>query len=411
LARECIAKDCSRVHRPGQRPSRLEKRPTPVVQTEAEKLRPIKSEKADRSIPLADAPREPSEDDAVETPIVAQWEEGEWGRMDDDDAALTEPPTAPGSPVLRLFGLQPSFSMSSDSSGSSWVAPARGAHAEEYGWATDSSDSIGPSTPRWDAQPARNGGPKAPHPFASRDRSHPLAERFDMEARGPSSWQFPPRDPVFERPHDARPSCFNFSQGNCNNGESCKYAHRPMPICRQWAQGLECQYGTACKYRHTREPEHATHQRAPSASTFASRTDRPSAICYQWARGLQCKYGDACRYRHSDQPARHTFSEPSEYPLPICQRWAIGVECPLGDACQFRHPQAGHAHVPEQDVSSSLSLQLPYSSSCSRTRSAWTLHEDFASSGRHALAVISKIPLSHHAQRTSRRWWIQVFGA
>jgi hypothetical protein len=301
--------------------------------------------------------------------------------MDDDDAALTEPPTAPGSPVLQLFGLRPSFSMSSDSSGSSWVAPARGAHAEEYGWATDSSDSMGPSTPRWDAQPARYGGPKTPHPFASRDRSHPFAERSDNEAPRPSSWQFSPRGPVFGHPHDTRPLCLDFAHGNCKYGASCKYAHRPMPICRQWAQGLECQYGTACKYRHTQEPECAAfdgpserqgfiHQQAPSASTFASPPDRPVGICHQWAQGLQCRYGDACRYRHSNQPARHTFSEPTEYPLPVCQRWALGIECPLGEACQFRHPQAGHAHAPGQDVSSSLSHQLPHLCSCDRTRSA-----------------------------------------
>ena len=94
------------------------------------------------------------------------------------------------------------------------------------------------------------------------------------------------------------PVCYAFERGECDRGNSCKFAHPGTDhkgtgggggggagICYAFRDG-NCSYGDSCRFSHD-----------PNASDSRPSSRGPTGKCYAFAEG-NCTRGDSCRFSH-----------------------------------------------------------------------------------------------------------------
>jgi hypothetical protein len=105
-------------------------------------------------------------------------------------------------------------------------------------------------------------------------------------------------------------TCYAFQRGECDRGDSCRFAHGPG------GGGGGGGFG---------------------GGGFGG--GRPTGICYAFQRG-ECERGDSCRYSHDPNADPGVGYMPSSGPK-ICFAYQKG-ECMRGDACRYSHMIDGY---------------------------------------------------------------------
>ena len=118
----------------------------------------------------------------------------------------------------------------------------------------------------------------------------------------------------------SRGVCFAFQRGECDRGESCRFAHEG---------------GDGGAFASSRAPRDRS-SRPPRSSSGPSGGAR--GMCFAFQKG-ECDRGESCRFAHGEEDMYSARSPPKS--RGVCFAYQKG-ECDRGESCRFAH-EAGDA--------------------------------------------------------------------
>ncbi|KAG9156595.1 hypothetical protein Leryth_006576, partial [Lithospermum erythrorhizon] len=242
----------------------------------------------------------------------------------------------------------------------------------------DDNSAGSPSSIQRGCKRGRGSRSQSPRHETSRSQSRSLSPKKCRRSKSPAPSHGSGFGDYKARSHQTLHSeCWNFSQGRCLRGTSCRFVHhqshrqshadrrfqqhegeicehKPMPReCYEFIQG-KCKWGGSCRFLHSVPDNSDSDHGTEGNETHGKQSDNVRSNkaapqeCYDFIQG-KCKWGESCRFLHSvpnkadhgtegnETHGKQLDNVKSDKAAPReCYDFIQG-KCKWGESCRFLH--------------------------------------------------------------------------